>query len=75
VTRLKPKGPLPSPEEFEALGDIARHRVVPKSIYHRLQILGLIEQKSGTWTLTGEKIRLQRGAIDPQSAARKVHKE
>lgn len=62
MSRPKPTGPAPSPEEFYALGDIARHRVVPRSMYARLSKLGLIEQKSGSWTLTGEgHIRLAYG--------------
>jgi len=49
MTRPRPTGPPPSPEEFDALGVIARHRVVPRSMCRRLQTIGLIEHKSGSF--------------------------
>jgi hypothetical protein len=46
------KGPDLSDKEMAGLHDIANHRVVEPRVLDRLNQLGLIEQKSGSWATT-----------------------
>jgi hypothetical protein len=50
--RPPPKGPELSDKEMTGLRDVADHRVVEPAVLSQLNKVGLIEQRSGTWTTT-----------------------
>jgi hypothetical protein len=61
--RQPPKVAARSDREMVALRDVANHRVVDADRLLELKKLGLIEQKSGAWTITQDgHIRLMFGS-------------
>jgi ribosomal protein S19E (S16A) len=59
VKSTPPKTPGLSDPEMAALRDVSNHRVVEPSAIQRLEKLGLVERKSGTWITTQQgQIRL-----------------
>jgi hypothetical protein len=57
-----PREPLiPSPQEMDALRDVAHHRMILPQMHRVLKNMGLIEQRLGDWTLTQDgQMRLHR---------------
>jgi hypothetical protein len=47
-----PKPPELEPKELAALRDVSQHHSVEVPLLRRLEKLGFIEQKSGTWSTT-----------------------
>jgi hypothetical protein len=61
--RPMPKGPSPTRDEMDALRDVAFHHPVDPQVAARLESLGLVELKRGTWSVTEEgRARLVHGA-------------
>jgi hypothetical protein len=53
---------VPTPQDMDALRDVAHHRKVLPQMHRVLKNMGLIEQRLGSWTLTqAGQIRLQKG--------------
>jgi len=43
---------VPTPQEMDALRDVAHHRKVLPQMHRVLKNMGLVEQRLGGWTLT-----------------------